>query len=211
MAPSKYKKEFLDTLKTYEDNPISLSNNGKISNTKLATLFKVDKGTIGNWLTPGSGYYEPAFAKYINKLQEKIYCNDIKIGIIERARGYTEHKFTSEIKETGIILPALSKLSLKRLKEYARYELKLKFESNILWAMLEHQIRTTAEEMKKSELIITKHETKNIPADPAAAKMVLPNIQPKGDKENWDLKDDVNVNVTNLADIAAIMSAKNRK
>ncbi|MDD5328070.1 MAG: hypothetical protein PHY02_09720 [Phycisphaerae bacterium] len=195
-APTKYKKEFLTILATYEDNPLALTDNGKISNTKLAKIFKVDKSTIGNWLTPGSGYYEPAFAKMIRRLQNVIYCGEIKESAIERAKKHKQHKFTYEPKEVRVMLPPLSKMGKKALLEYARYALKIKVDSKLTKPIIEHEIRTAAQGMIKTEMVVTKHEITDVPADPAAIKMVVPNIQPKDDLEPWKFEETVTVDAS---------------
>jgi hypothetical protein len=199
-APEKYNIEFLNRLDFFIDDPRPLARNGVISNVLVAKLLKVDKETVRHWRTPGSGHYQKEFAEKITTLQEVIYAGDIKIGQIEKAKGYTQHKFTRELKETGIILPALSKMSVKQLKEYARFELKLKVDPKVLRVMLEYQIRQAAETLKKKELIVVRHETVNMPSDNGAAENVLSNI---GDPKNrWNFKKQLEHGVTNdLADL----------
>jgi len=209
-APEKYDAAFIKRLEFFTDDPRPLCTKNIISNVLIAKLLKVSKESVRRWRTVGSEHYQKAFKKAIDSLQNIIFAGDIKIGLIERAKGFKQHKFTQELQRTEIILPALSKLSVKRLHDYARTEMHLKFEKGIPRAIIESMIHQAAEKMTKSKLIIVKHEITDVAADPVAASKVLPNIE-KGNPDAWQFSNDVNVNVTNLADIAAVMTAKRKK
>lgn len=193
-CPEQYCEKFVETLLFFIDDPRSLATRNVLSNVKIAKLLKVSPETVKRWRTIGSGYYKKPFAEAIEKLQEVIYSGEIKMGLIDKARGYTEHKYTRELQTKGVTLPALSKMSVKQLLEYARHKLKLRLKKTMARYEIELAIREAAETAETSEMVIVKHESKNIAADVAAAERVLSNIGTP--EKRWQFKQQTEMTVS---------------
>lgn len=191
-APTKFSNDYLEILQKYSEDPRPLATNGEISNQKIADILNISKETVRLWRTPGSGVYVREFRVLTDKLQNKIDAGSIKRGLIERAKGGTQTRVFKERKPMR--LPALSKMSKKAKIEYANKVLNLSLNNSMSVSDIENAIREEAD--AKAEMVITHIETTTMQADPAAAKMVLPNVQAKDDSENWQFKDEVEHNVT---------------
>jgi hypothetical protein len=191
-APTKFSNDYIEVLKKYSDDPRPLATDGEISNQKVADILNVSKETVRLWRTPCSGAYIREFRLVLDKLQNKIYAGLIKRGLIERAIGGKQVRIIKEQQRPR--LPALSKMSKQSKIDYGNTVLKLSLNRKMSETDIENAIREAAD--AQTELVITSTETTVLPADPTAAKIVLPNLQDKDADDNWQFKDEVEHNVT---------------
>ena len=196
-APTKYEPEFADRAYFF------CAETGVISKAKLAKLLGTNRRTIVRWLDPEGDQYQKDFADALKKAQEGIDSGAIKQSIIKRAQDHTETRVYRELQRVGPKLPDWS-LSKKGLILYAEEVLKLEISGKLTKDEIRVKIEVAVEKKTTEAMKRVREEDTKQHGDVAAARLVLPNIGPE--KERWTEKQKLDVNVTSLADIAALMN-----
>ncbi len=180
---SSYKLKYAKRVKELIMELVPLNNKGELAYGKIAKALGVPARTMREWRNPYSNHFKPDFAKSVKDAETELFegldSDKVKRGVIERAIGYKRIKKIKELVTKGPRRPPLSVMTVDDLLKYAEKELGLKLEgklskSTIILAIEEEINNQTTEVMK-----LVRQEEEQMPADVAAAKLVLPNIGPE--------------------------------
>lgn len=104
-----------------------VNSRGEIAWSKIARWFEVSTKTLDRWKDPMSKYYHRDFHEAFLAAQEALEVGQVKLAVIDRAKGFTQVKTVREPVLVGPSAPPLSSLGKPELTEYGkRFGLRLK-------------------------------------------------------------------------------------
>lgn len=188
-----------------------LKDNGSLNLGQVARVMGIPQRTFSYWTDPNSEYFKYEFFKALTaaheELCELIDLNKTQKAMISRSQPYTRKRITKELRKRGPDMPALSKMKKPAMQRFAK-RIGVVFTKKMTVPALTELIKDKIESNTVEELVIVKEETERMHGDVAAARLVVSNIGPKD--KRWTDKSEVNLQVNSLADIAAIMSGKQK-
>jgi len=209
---SSYKLEHAKRVRDLIMELVPLNGKGELAYGKIAKALGVPARTMREWRNPDSKHFKPDFAKSVKDAESELFegldSGEVKRGVIERAKGYKRIKKIKELVTKGPRRPPLSVMTKDDLLEYAKKELNLKLEGKLSKGVIILAIEEEINNQTNDVMKLVRQEEEQMPADVAAARLVLSNIGPKD--KRWLEKQEVGVAGKSLADIAAIMQCKQR-